>query len=58
MARGSSALRNNGNQVPAYINSVNSWIYLAEEGYEIQGPYADTDACRRDEDATEWAGTC
>ena len=26
----------------SYINSINSWIYLAEEGYEIQGPYADT----------------
>jgi hypothetical protein len=50
---------NNGNQIPVYINSVNSWIFLAEEGFEIQGPYADTDACSVMEDATGWdAGPC
>ena len=48
------SLPNNGNQVPAYINSTNSWIYLAEEGYEIQGPYADTAACGTWKDVTQW----
>ena len=53
------SLPNNGNQIPAYINSVNSWFFLAEEGFEIQGPYSDTDACLSwNVVATEWRGTC
>jgi hypothetical protein len=49
---------NNGNSIPGFINSVNSWIFLAEEGFEIQGPYADTDACNTMKTATGWGGTC
>jgi hypothetical protein len=46
------------NAVPIYINSVNSWIFLAEEGVEIQGPYADTDACNTMKTSTGWGGSC
>lgn len=46
------------NAFPIYVNSVNSWLYLAEEGHEIQGPYAETTACGMMDTLTGWPGTC
>jgi hypothetical protein len=41
-----------------YINSVNSWLYLAQEGHEIQGPYFDTTSCSDWKSWTGWGGAC
>ena len=41
-----------------YINSDNSWLYLAEEGHEIQGPYFDTQVCNFWKLVTGWGGAC
>jgi hypothetical protein len=41
-----------------WINSLNSWLYLAQEGSEIQGPYHDTQVCNFWKFWVGWSGTC
>ena len=43
---------------PDLANSVNSWFFVAEEGFEIQGPYFDGLACLGMQVATEYPGGC
>ena len=47
-----------GHAIPSYINSVNSWLFIAQEGFEIQDPYSDSLACHGMLFATGWGGTC
>ena len=41
-----------------FINSVNSWLYLAQEGAEIQGPYYDTYSCQVWKALTGYGPSC
>jgi hypothetical protein len=42
----------------AYTNSVVSYYYTSQAGFELQGPYFDTTACAFWKGFTGWTGTC